>query len=135
MARDVGPTQRFRPTGLALALLNEAVQGDMMAVSSHGADVSLYAFKSSESWAAVFVSALPAHRKIEFDLPSEARGLSRVRLHALISDAPEATNEDSEHIRIHREFLTDAGGKVSFNLPPWSIAVLLPTQASSTEPE
>ena len=34
IVRDLGSTQRFRPTGLALTMLNHAVQGDVYQVSN-----------------------------------------------------------------------------------------------------
>jgi hypothetical protein len=123
MARDVGPTQRFRPTGLALELLNEALRGDMVSVRTHGPkDVSIYAFKSPDGSSAVFISASAVTRQVDFGWP----GAASLRLHRLISDAPGSTNEDSECIRIRRDIIPAAGGKTSFDLPPGSIAVLLP---------
>jgi hypothetical protein len=95
----------------------------MVSVRASGPkDVSFYAFKSPGGWSAVFVSAAAVTRQINFEGPLT----SNVRLHRLISDAPDATNEDSESIRIERHIIPAAHGKVTFDLLPGSIAVLLP---------
>jgi hypothetical protein len=85
MVRDVGPTQRFRPTGLALQLLNQAIHGDLVSMKLTGAtDVSAYGFKSHDRWAAVFVSGSSMDRSVALELPANA---SKVRIHRLPSDA------------------------------------------------
>ncbi len=123
MARDVGPTQRFRPTALALELLNEAIRGDMVAVHKRGPlDVSVYAFRTARTWAAVFVSASTSDRVVKFQVPPGAG--SALHLDRLVSDALDATNEDAAHIRIDRETVPIDDATASFRLPPLSIAVL-----------
>jgi hypothetical protein len=133
IARDVGPTNRLRPTGLALELLNEAVAGDMMAVTSRGApDVSVYAFRSARGWAVVLVSSSPTEKNVIVHLPCQSAPCeikdSEVRIDRLVSRSPDSTNEDAEEVRIVRETAPLLAGSISVKLSPWGLAVLLPVQ-------
>jgi hypothetical protein len=121
MVRDLGPTQRFRPTGLAVQMLNETVLGDMVATTGSGQGVSVYGFKSPKSWAAVFVSSSSQSRHINFKVPPN---VSVAQLSELRSDSPGATNEDAEHVRIVRRPVSVSKGAASFELQPWSLAIL-----------
>jgi hypothetical protein len=125
MARDAGPTKRFRPTGLALELLNEALRGDMVSMDTRGPeDVSTYAFRTATDWAVVFVSSSLSNRKVTFTLP--AASSTKLRLDRLVSDTIDSTNEDAEHVRIERATISGQGNHASFELSPLSTAVLLP---------
>jgi hypothetical protein len=125
MARDAGPTQRFRPTGLALELMNEALRGDMVSVDARGPkDVTTYAFRRPKDWAVVFVSSSLSDRKVQFALPPASR--SPLHLDRLVTDALEATNEDAPHVRIARGTISAEGNTASFNLQPLSIAFVSP---------
>jgi len=123
IARDVGPTQRFRPTGLALELLNEALRGDMFEVNRLGAkDVSIYAFRTAKDWAAVFVSSSLSDRTVKFELPPGSQ--SALHLDRLVSDSIDATNEDASHIRIDRALMNATNGVASFDLHALGIGIL-----------
>lgn len=127
IARDVGPTQRLRPTGLALQLMNQVLSGDMMAVVTRGStDVSTYAFRTPRGWAAIVVSSAASDRKVTLRLPKAADRL--LTLQRLSSQSRTATNEESEEVRITREKIALLDSSVNISLSPWGMAVLLPQE-------
>jgi hypothetical protein len=129
MIRDLGPTQRLRPTGLAFELMNEAIRGDMVRIDIHGAkDVKAYGFKSGQSWTVIFVSSSPSDRMLCFTPLPDTLDSSSVSMNTLVSDASGADNEDGEHVRIQRTTVGVTGHSICFDLRPWSIAVLLPSK-------
>ena len=73
VVRDLGPTQRLRPTGLALSLLNRVLHGDLHAVNWQGPpDIKVYGFHSGNGWSAALVSSSGAERlvRLRFAGPS-----------------------------------------------------------------
>jgi hypothetical protein len=128
--RDVGATKRFRPTGLALELLNKALRGDLYAVrtlnSSPIQDLTVGAFRSAAGWSAALVSASPLTRTITLHFPPASALLPR-RVLRLDTSNPEATNEVAEEVRVFEEALVPQETTVSVTLPAWGLIVLLPS--------
>ena len=124
MVRDLGPTRRFRPTGLALELLNQVVDGDMQSVEQRGpSDVSVYGFHSAKGWSAAILSGSGVQRTVAVRFP---RGAAAQRLLRLSAPSLEATNEDNERVRIVAEGTPFSDHEARIVLDPWSMAVLLP---------
>src|ERR1051326_8453474 len=71
IVRDLGATERFRPAGLAIAMLNQAVAGDLARSTNLNSvqDVSLYAFLSDTGWSAAIVSSAPVERAVSISFP------------------------------------------------------------------
>lgn len=129
LVRDAGPTQRLRPTGLALELLNQAVRGDMQEVELRGASgVSAYAFRSAGGWPAALVSASAEERVVDLSFPPNAVVNTTLRLLRLSAPSLEATNEDSEQVRITSGTVAVSEHRAQVTLEPWSMAVLLPAE-------
>jgi hypothetical protein len=130
VVRDVGATKRFRPTGLALELLNKALRGDLYAVrtlnSSPIQDLTVGAFRSAAGWSAALVSASPLTRTITLHFPPASALLPR-RVLRLDTSNPEATNEVAEEVRVFEEALVPQETTVSVTLPAWGLIVLLPS--------
>jgi hypothetical protein len=132
IARDLGPTQRLRPTGLALQLLNTVLRGDLMEVRHRGAaDSFVYALRSTQGMSAVLVSSSPEERRITVEFPHAPDGI--VTLDRLTARSQTATNEDAEEVRIERETLPRLDARVTVTLRPWSMAVLSPHELSPQE--
>lgn len=128
VVRDLGPTPRLRPTGLALSLLNRALDGDLHRVNWQGAaDVSVYGFHAQTGWSVALVSSSAADRSVRLQFPASDTIPDHMLL--LAEDRPGATNEDGEHVTIQRGRLKQEGNRVSLVLPAWSLAVLLPEGA------
>lgn len=128
ITRDLGPTRRFRPTGLALELMNRALEGDMYEVSGRPPkDVSVYAFRSRAGWAIALISASEKPEHIILNLPDQSTTLLPEQRLRLVADSIEGTNEDSERVRINRSPLTGIEqNRLTVDLAPWEFTVLLP---------
>ncbi|MEP7338944.1 MAG: hypothetical protein ABI977_14510 [Acidobacteriota bacterium] len=130
IVRDLGATERFRPVGLATVMLNQAIAGDLMrSVNPNGIqDVSLYAFRSAAGWSAAIVSSSAIEQTVSISFPTapaQALPLSLLRL-----EARElwATNENANEVRIVEEAVKPNGTTISFRLPAYGLAVLLPRE-------
>jgi hypothetical protein len=129
IVRDLGSTQRLRPTGLVLSMLNHAVQGDVYQVSerrpSASSHVHVTVFASSSGWSVVAVSeaAEPMHLSIQFP-PGLALPLPK-SFFVLDGKSPEETNEFKEEVRIVRKQVHAQAHKLSFDLPAWGVGVML----------
>ena len=79
IVRDLGETQRFRPTGLAMSMLNQALPADIHLVKSQDAsvnkDITLTAFHRKTGWAIAAVSAKPDMQKITVNYPAQKQKL------------------------------------------------------------
>jgi hypothetical protein len=123
LARDLGPTQRLRPTGLALQLLNTVLRGDLMEVRRRGApDTFVYALRSGREASAVLVSSAPDERRVTVQFPRTPDGI--MTLQRLVSRTQTSTNEDAEGVRIETETVPLLDSRVTVTLRPWSMAVL-----------
>jgi hypothetical protein len=129
IVRDLGETQRLRPTGLALAMLNRAVGGDLhtfrYANSTPITDMTAGVFCSAAGWSAAVVSASAETREVSVSFPAGNCALPHSLLR-LDAPSPDATNEDGEQVRIAEEPVSSSGTVVRFTVPPWGLVVLLP---------
>lgn len=134
IVRDVGATKRFRPTGLAVELLNRALRGDLHGVRAADThveqDLTVGVFHTTTGWSAALVSASPFTRIITLHFPPSSAALPRRALRLDTSDL-EATNEEREDVRVFEDNLTPKETTVSVVLPPWGLVVLLPTTTPS----
>lgn len=122
MVRDLGPTRRFRPTALALQLLNEAIVGDLVEVDSSGQnDVAAYGFRSASDWSQVLISSAPDPRRVTVTAPT---GVASLQVRELVAESLEATNETGQGVSIRSRSLPLIGGKAELVLGPLSVAVL-----------
>jgi hypothetical protein len=126
IVRDLGPTRRFRPTGLSLQMLNQAIHGDMVRVRTADPSLSVYAFRANERWSAVAISTSAVEKSSKLRFPEQAR--IPTRLLELTQDAPDATNEDGDHVTISESTITPSRQTVTIDLPPFGMAVLTPEE-------
>jgi hypothetical protein len=124
VVRDLGPTLRLRPTGLSLELMNQAIAGDLMRVRPTGSPVNVYAFREHDRWSVVAVSSSPTAITTRVRFPDGSRIPTRFR--QLIADAPDATNEDGDHITISEKFIRPNRQTVTMDIVPYGLAVLIP---------
>jgi hypothetical protein len=130
IVRDLTPSGRFRPTGLALMMLNRVIAGDLhqleQADSARASGLTLAAFRSRAGWSAALIStvALPQDVVIAFPtLPATAVPRQLLRLAAA---DPEAHNERDEAVRVIQEDVRSDDQGLRVRLPPWGLVVLLP---------
>ncbi|MBX7172162.1 MAG: hypothetical protein K1X72_14450 [Pyrinomonadaceae bacterium] len=128
IVRDLGETQRFRPQGLALILLNRVIQGDLVKIKTPEAnehDVLIYVFKSQEKWSAAVVSTANDSRRISIRFPAEIQDLAKLKLFLLDAKNPTDTNEETEKVKISEAKTEIKDGNINFEIPPFGFAVLV----------
>lgn len=90
ITRDLAAPNRFRPEGNALALLNQAIQGDYHAVETTSPDVRAAAFAGKDGWRVLLVSrsASPQRVRLVFPNAPTQSPLRRQRLRSHEVDLP-----------------------------------------------
>ena len=125
VVRDLGPTGRLRPTGLALSMLNRAIDGDRHLVTLGGGDVApgviAMAFERSGRWRAAVVNGSAADLALTWTFP----GGTAPRRVLSLDGAATATNEDSERVRITETVLGDGE---PLRVAAYGVAVVLPEE-------
>lgn len=127
IVRDVGETGRFRPTGLAISMLNQVIAGDLMQVTKQSeAQAALYTFRSGTNWSAALVSTAPIEQEITIRFPRNARLPSQ--LWRMDASAPWTTNETAVEVRIVKETLPASNGVITIRLPAYGLIALIPKE-------
>jgi hypothetical protein len=127
IARDLGPTSRLRPTGLALELLNQVVSGQMMRVDTHSMkDVSVYGFHSAAGWALAIVSMRDTPVRFDVRFPGSLDGPLPNQALSVASKFWYSTNEENKDVSIETSPVSVQDGRVSYEIQPWTLAVLRP---------
>lgn len=128
--RDLGETERWRPTGLAVQLLNEALSGDYHVVHPYrqeaGPRVTLAAFHSRRGWAFIAVSSEDVAVRVVVHVPVSLADKLPDRLLVLQSEGPEATNEEEERVFVKATPLKSEPAAVEIIVPPYGLAVAVP---------
>jgi hypothetical protein len=124
--RDLGPTMRWRPTGLATILLNRAVGGDRHALHwTKQTAMTGLAFRHPAGWAAVLISTSEEAQDVTLTFPDHPKGRVPTRALMLAAEHPEDTNEEKERVRIIGQPISRTGRTVRLQMPPLGLAVLL----------
>jgi hypothetical protein len=126
IVRDLGDTQRFRPTGLAMAMLNQLLPADVYSVKNLDTEdktLTLTAFHNSNGWAlaAVSAKATPQTITVQFPIAPTNQGW---RLLRLASESPTATNESEENVRIVEEHINSEQDSLVLTLPAYGFVVV-----------
>lgn len=129
VVRDFGPPLRFRPTGLAMIMLNQVIEGEMYRVNSRDKEVdkadkiTSVAFQSKDRWTAAIISSNEMPVEIEMEFFQDNRSIPTSSF-TLESISPFSTNESSENVRIVKRALQAEGRKVKFSVPAWGLVTL-----------
>lgn len=123
--RDLSPTLRMRPTGLAMTMLNSALPGEVHPLRINGPNaesLTAAAIRRKDGWAIALVSGSDQPMEIQLKLPAPP---SPKRLLKLDAALPSSSNENTEEVRISEQSIP---GKQPINLtmPPWGFLVLAP---------
>ena len=128
VVRDLAEAPRFRPTGLAMSMLNQALPGDIHLVKpkvgENDKDITLTAVHRANGWAIAVVSAKPETQKITITYP-EQKSTAPWRVLSLTSATPLATNETAEEVRIVEQPITPEKNSISVTLKPYGFIVLV----------
>lgn len=131
MIRDLGATRRWRPTGLAVSLLNRAFDGDRHATSlPTDAPVTAAAYRGTHGWSAVVLSSDLQPTSVEIRFPADLPAPLPVRQLTLAAADPWTTNEEQENVRVVEAPITASGRVVRVSLPPVGLTVLLPPEGA-----
>lgn len=129
IVRDLGGTQRLRPTGLAMSMLNQALPADVHSVKSLTADdpgITLTALHATKGWwALAAVSGKAQAQQISVQMPVP-KGAQTWRLLRLFSPSPTDSNEDQENVRIVEEQAVSENGRINLTVSPYGFVVVLP---------
>ena len=129
IARELGSTQRLRPTGMALALLNRAVAGDLYKCRVPYRDLTVAPFRNGSVWSVAVASAAAEPREVQIEFP-EIHGVRLpTRCLTLRAAGPLATNEEAELVSIAQEPIVATSHMIRMHLPGYGLAVLLPEDA------
>ncbi len=123
IVRDLTAANHFRPTGLALEMLNRVLRGSMVRTDTDDQRVSLWAFRDGQNWSAILVSSADHAREALIRFPDGAK--MPKTLWTLQADSPAATNEDGTHVTIQKGSVrfNDKGATVA--VPPYGLLALM----------
>ncbi len=122
IARDLASGVHFRPTGLGLKLMNEALGGEMVRTAVDDKAINAYAFHEGKRWATVLASTSATARKVQVEIPVGAT--APTVLIRLQGDAEGATNEDGEHVTIQTEAIRFQGQMAVVTMRPFELLLL-----------
>lgn len=130
IVRDLTSTGRFRPTGLALMMLNRVIAGDLHQTEQVGSPevpgITLTAFRSSAGWSAALISAAATPQEVTVAFPALPPAALPHRLLRLAANDPEVSNERDEEVRITHEEVASHDKTIHVRLPPWGFVALVP---------
>jgi len=127
--RDFGPTQRLRPTGIALSLINQIIVGDLHHVKrlpGGASDVDVYAFKLNNSWSVAALSRANEPRQVIIDFDRLDNTQLPTDLHMMHFSNPISTNEDGENVTVDKSRIYPESNRFVFSLQAYGLATLTP---------
>jgi hypothetical protein len=123
ITHDLTTASSFRPTGLALEMMNQAIEGDFHPVTIAGVTgLTAVAFRSSAGWSMAIASSNPGVTHVAVGFPTGAT--LPTRLLTLNSSSITATNETGKNVTIAQTTL--AQGFQNISVPGDGFIVLLP---------
>lgn len=132
ITRDLSPTQRLRPTGLALAMMNKVMGGSLHEINVNGTGsftkdqgdhLTMGAFQTAHRWKAAVVSANDVPLQLAIQFPNDGRAMPNELL-VLQSNSPFDNNEESEKVTIASQHLEVVGNTARFTVPAWGLVIL-----------
>jgi hypothetical protein len=147
ITRDLSPTRRFRPTGLAVKMLNDVLGGSLHALHlttktpesaevSYSKHLTMAGFRTIDKWSTAIASTHSQPLDIEIEFPDDGRTLPSYG-EVIESQSPFDTNEIREDVKIVRKDIKVKDRKVSVTIPAYGFLILkseLPGALPSTEP-
>jgi len=126
VVRDLGDTQRLRPTGLVMEMLNQILPADVHPVKPLDANdkaITVSALHSAKGWAFAAVSAKAEAQRliVQFPKPTDKYDWRLLRLD---SPSPVADNEDSEEVKMIEEKLPAQTDAISITVPAYGFVIL-----------
>ena len=123
IVRDLADENHFRPTGLAVEMVNRALRGSMVRSESDDPRISFWAFRDGWKWSAVLVSSAAELRDVRILFPPRADVPTKYLV--LDGDSRNATNEYGQHVTIQTGSVHLADGGATLAVPPFGLVVLV----------
>ncbi|RKT44272.1 hypothetical protein [Thiocapsa rosea] len=130
VTRDLTRGDRLRPTGWAVAMLNEVIGGDLhrASMSDEGAGLLVAPFRGSHGWSVAIVSAAPESRRLTLRFP-DTQVARPTRGQVLDASDPFKGNETADEVRPQPLALQPIGkDRIRVTVPAYSLVVLGPTE-------
>lgn len=123
---DLSPTLRFRPTGLAVKMLNHVIGGEMFNVKRIGSvpleQLTIATFKKKEGWSMAAVMSNEFPQSVELKFPDDGLPIPST-LWVLDSKNVFDTNEKEENVKIKEVKVQPQGRSFIFTVPPYGLVV------------
>jgi len=123
IVRDLWPTKRLRPTGLAMSLINSVVKPNSHNILSEDQKIEALAFSSERTWSFVVLSMSDEPTQLELNLPKEKFN-AEIRQRQVVAKSLFDTNEDNELVKIEETKFEINDDKIIFELPPYGLTTL-----------
>jgi hypothetical protein len=129
IVRDLVGKHDFRPTGLAVQMLNQAIGGDYHSVTALGpnaATLNAAAFLSNAGWSMAIVSTSASPTQVSIKFPTAGTPPSRGLV--LSAPSPTSTNESADdQVKISSYAVSPS----QVTIPPYGLVVMLPAASPS----
>ena len=130
VTRDLTRGDRLRPTGWAVAMLNEVIGGDLhrASMSEEGAGLLVAPFRGPQGWSVAIVSAAPESRRLTLRFP-DTQAPRPTRGQVLDASDPFKGNETADEVRPQPLAVRPIGkDRIRVTVPAYSLVVLGPAE-------
>jgi len=131
--RDLSPTNRLRPTGLAVSMMNEVLGGSLHEVkvdASVEKKLTAAATKKEGAWHLIIVSAHDRPIDVEVAFPDDEGAIPRY-MRFLDASTPFDTNEESDQVKIETLPIEVVRRIAKVKVPAWGLVTLLPKNSAA----
>ncbi len=128
VTRDLTRGDRLRPTGWAVAMLNQVIGGDLhrASITDEGAELLVAPFRGMHGWSVAIVSAAPESRRLTLRFP-DTQIPRPTRGHVLDASEPFKGNETADEVRPQPLAVRPIGkDRIRVRVPAYSLVVLDP---------
>lgn len=141
ITRNLSTPPYYRPTALAMMMLNQVIDGDaydlkLSTTSPEIENLTMIGFKQQNMWTAAVVSENDKEVTVDIQFPDDGHPLPGTYL-VLLASSPFDTNEVENLVTIKKNQTAIDGRTVQISIPPYSFAVLGidPVEIVETKPE
>jgi len=123
---DLSPTKRFRPTGLAVKMLNHVIGGELYKAKREGfiplEQITMGAFKQGQKWSLAAISEINTPQFVDLTFPDDNIPLPET-IWVLHSNNPFEMNEEAENVKIIEHKIEPKGRSLRFSIPAYGLIV------------
>lgn len=130
MMRDIIPTKRLRPTGMAVMLMNYVISGKMYATELQSSDkteeakkITIGLFQYGTQWAGAATSSAATPQEIQIEFPNDNNALPPTVMY-LSAASQKTTNEDGANVTVKSTKPIIDGRKLKFTIPAYGFVIL-----------